>query len=292
MQHFGIISKQLTLLLKKNTKFIWTQEHDIPFHCLKTKLSQAPVLALSDFSQPFILETYVCDQGIGVVLMQGGHPLSYVSKALGPQNKGLSTYEKEYLAILMVIDHWRTYLQHARFIIHTDQRSLIHLNEQRLHTVWQQKVFYKLLGLQYSVVYKKGSDNTAADALSRKPSHDSSCAAISIMAPSWASAVAESYLNDAKAQEMLAKLSLDESSINHFSLKDGLLRYKNRIWVGSNPQLHHKLVAAFHHSPVGGHSGVPVTYRKLKQVLAWPSLKSFVQNWVAACVTCQQAKPD
>lgn len=110
VQHFGIISKPLTLLLKKNTRFLWTQEQDITFHCLKTKVSQAPVLALPDFSKPFVLETDACDQGIGAVLMQGGHPLAYVSKALGPQTRGLSTYEKEYLAILMVVDHWRAYL--------------------------------------------------------------------------------------------------------------------------------------------------------------------------------------
>jgi hypothetical protein len=42
------------------------------------------------------------------------------------------------------------------------------LNEQCLHTQWQQKVFSKLLGLQYKIVYKKGADNHVADALSRK----------------------------------------------------------------------------------------------------------------------------
>jgi transposase InsO family protein len=90
----------------------------------------------------------------------------------------------------------------------------------------------------------------------------------------------------------LAKLSLDGASVPHFSLQDGILRYKNRVWVGSDVPLHHKLVAAFHQSPVGGHSGVPVTYRKIKQVFAWKGMKTFVQNWVASCLTCQQAKPD
>jgi hypothetical protein len=162
-------------------------------------LSQAPVLALPDFSKSFVLETDACDQGIGAVIMQGGHPLAYVIKALGPKTRGLSTYEKEYLAKLMAVDHWRPYLQHSSFVIHTDQKSLIHLNEQRLHTVWQQKVFTKLLGLQYSVSYKKGSDNRVADALSRKASHESSCAALSTVTPSWADSVANSYLQDTHA---------------------------------------------------------------------------------------------
>ena len=43
VKHFGIISKPLTNLLKKNITFCWTQEHDTTFQCLKTTLSQAPV---------------------------------------------------------------------------------------------------------------------------------------------------------------------------------------------------------------------------------------------------------
>jgi hypothetical protein len=85
---------------------------------------------------------------------------------LGPRNQGLSVYEKEYLAIHMAVDQRRHYLMNSEFIIHTDHRSLIHLNEQWLHMPWQQKVFSKLLGLRYKVVYCKGSENQATDALS------------------------------------------------------------------------------------------------------------------------------
>ena len=83
---------------------------------------------------------------------------------------GLSTYEKEYMAILLALEQWRSYLQHAEFQIITDHRSLIQLSEQRLHTPWQQKVFTKLIGLQYKIVYRKGVENGIIDALSRHPS--------------------------------------------------------------------------------------------------------------------------
>jgi transposase InsO family protein len=292
IKHFGIISKPLTNLLRKNTMFCWTQEHEVAFQCLKSALSQAPVLALPDFSKQFILETDACAMGIGAVLMQAGHPLAFVSKALGPKTRGLSTYEKEYLAILMAVEHWRSYLQHAEFIIHTDQRSLVHLNEQRLHTHWQQKVFTKLLGLHYSIVYKKGSDNRVADALSRRSHHEASCLAISVSAPSWVARVVDSYSEDAHATQLLAKLSLDNDSVPHFSLQQGLLRFKNRIWIGDCALIKQQLVEAFHQSPLGGHSGVPVTYRRLKQAFAWKGMRSFVQAWVQSCSVCQQAKTD
>ena len=155
VKHFGIIARPLTNLLKKNTMFIWTSDHDSAFTALKSALSTAPVLSLPDFSLPFAIETDACLNGVGAVLTQQGHPLAFISKALGPRNMGLSTYEKEYLAILVAVDQWRHYLQYGEFIIYTDQKSLIHLNEQRLHTPWQQKVFTKLLGLQYRIVYKQ-----------------------------------------------------------------------------------------------------------------------------------------
>ena len=62
--------------------------------------------------------------------MQEGHPLAYVSKALGPKNRGLSVYEKEYMAILLAVDQWRPYLQLQQFVIKTDQKSLTHHSDQ------------------------------------------------------------------------------------------------------------------------------------------------------------------
>jgi hypothetical protein len=108
-----VIARPLTSLLKKNTMFVWTAVHDEAFQALKHSLSTAPVLALPNFQKPFSIKTDASGVGIGVVLQQEGHPLAFVSKALGVANMGLSTYEKEYLAILLAVNHWRANLQHA-----------------------------------------------------------------------------------------------------------------------------------------------------------------------------------
>ena len=141
IHHFGILAKPLTDLLKKDQPFVWAQSHATTFQLLKDALCTAPVLALLDFSQPFHLDTDASGTGVGAVLHQNGHPLAFISKPLSPRNQGLTVYEKEYLAILMAVNHWRHYLLQAEFVIHTDHQSLTHLNEQRLHTAWQQKVF-------------------------------------------------------------------------------------------------------------------------------------------------------
>lgn len=104
MRHFAVISKPLTTLLKKNELFVWTSEHTEAFVTLKTALVSALVLSMPDFSVPFCIEIDASNQGVGAVLLQKGHPLAFISKPLGPRTKGLSTYEKEYLAILIAID--------------------------------------------------------------------------------------------------------------------------------------------------------------------------------------------
>jgi hypothetical protein len=205
-------------LLKKNSLFVWNDDQRVAFSTLQQALVSAPVLALPNFNKPFCIETDACQNGVGAVLLQEGHPLAFISRPVGPKTQGLSAYEEEYLAILMAVEQWRTYLLHQKFVIFTDPKSLIHLNEQRLNTAWQQKVFTKLLGLQYRIVYKKGADSRVADVLSRR-AHDSvTCMAISAAVPQWCEEILNCYSTDLQAQQLLSKLALSADDVPHYSL--------------------------------------------------------------------------
>lgn len=65
------------------------------FELLKSALSSAPVLSILDFEKVFVTETDASDKGMGAMLMQEGHPISFLSKAFCSRNQALSTYEKE-----------------------------------------------------------------------------------------------------------------------------------------------------------------------------------------------------
>ena len=66
-------------------------------------MSSCPVLALPDFTQPFILECDALGEGIDAVLMQGGHPIAFDGWKLLPHERLYSIYDKEMLAIMHVL---------------------------------------------------------------------------------------------------------------------------------------------------------------------------------------------
>lgn len=135
---------------------------------LKTALTTVPVLALSDFSKEFTVETDASGEGIGVVLVQENKPIAFFSKGLSAKNRALAVYERELLALVTAAQKWRPYLLGRYFLIKTDHHSLKYLLEQRISTTSQQKWIVKLLGYDYTIMYKKGKENLVADALSRK----------------------------------------------------------------------------------------------------------------------------
>ena len=118
-------------------------------------MSSPPVLALPDFSQPFILETDASGLGIGAVIMQNGQPIAFFSKTLGPKATAASTYEKEAMATLEALKKWKHYFASSSIIIRTDQLSLKYIHDQRLVEGVQHKLLVKLLGHNYTVEYKK-----------------------------------------------------------------------------------------------------------------------------------------
>lgn len=285
---YGILAKPLTSLLKQK-QFAWTQVAQQAFDSLKTALTTTLVLSLPDFDLPFEIDTDACDIGVGAVLSQLGHPVAYYSKALSVANQKLSTYEKEFLALFIAVDKWRSYLIKKPFVIKIDHQSLCHLQDQTLSTDMQRKAMAKLAGLQFTIQYKRGPENTVADALSRVGQHFQSNA-ISGCVPVWIQEVINSYAVDAKAQQLLLELAVVSPNSQGYTLSDGVIRYKQKIWVGACTTLQTKIISAFHSSALGGHSGSQDTYQRIKKLFLWDGLKTHVESFVKQCSVCQQAK--
>lgn len=288
VRNYAVIARPLTNLLKKKS-FAWNDQATEAFTALKEAMTSTPVLQLPDFQKKFVVETDACDSGIGAVLMQDNHPLAFLSKPLSATHQQLSIYEKEFLALLMAVERWRSYLQRGEFEIRTDHHSLCYLEDQTLQSPLQRKAMARLMGLQFKITYRKGIENQAADSLSRV-GHLLTIQACSEVQPAWLQEVVNSYVTDIEAQRRLTELALASPDEHGYSLQNGLIRFQGRVWLGANSALHTKLITAFHASAIGGHSGVEATYQRLKRLFAWAGMKLAVSEFVKQCDVCQHAK--
>ena len=137
------------------------------FEILKNKLSTSSILALLNFSKEFIVECDASSKGIGVVLMQDQKPIAYFSKALAPSTLTKSIYEKEVMALVLAVQHWRHYLMGRPFKVYTNYKILQHILQQRLTTTNQHYWLSKLMRYQFEIIYKHRIKNKVADALFR-----------------------------------------------------------------------------------------------------------------------------
>jgi len=153
----------------------------------------------------------------------------------------------------------------------------------------QRKAMTRMMGLNFTIKYKKGKENMAADALSRV-GHLMALQAVSIVQPAWVKDVKNSYVTDSQAQEMLRTLAITSPDHQGYTLDKGIIWFQGKVWIGSNSALQTKLIAVCHSSALGGHSGVAATYHRLKRHFAWKGMKNDVDNFIKQCNTCQQAK--
>jgi len=99
-------------------------------------LTSAPVLAMPDFDQPFIIHVDANDLGLGAVLMQENvkkpeHAIGYFSQKFSDSQRNYySTSEKEALALLLSLQHFEFYAVPAKFPIdiYTDHNPQVYLN--------------------------------------------------------------------------------------------------------------------------------------------------------------------
>ena len=175
--------------------------------------------------------------------------------------------------------------------------------EQRIATPAQQKWLAKLLGYLFVVEYKKGCDNKVADALSRKMevdnggdgdqgSHSASLCLISFPCPTWIDDLKDSYSSSNEVQQVLKQLQTDINCPKFFSLHNGLLLYKGRVFLWPTCTLKAKVLHLVHDSPLGGHAGFLKSYHRLKQDFFWHGMKSDLKLHIKECDVCQQMKSE
>ena len=130
VKDFSSIAASLTEIINKSIGFKWGEEQEKAFQLLKDKLTNAPLLALPDFTKTFEIKCDASGFGIGAFLMQGGRPIAYFSEKLNGATLNYPTYDNEMYTLVRALETWYHYLRPKEFVIHTDHESLKNLKGQ------------------------------------------------------------------------------------------------------------------------------------------------------------------
>lgn len=161
IRDFAKMVKPLTQLLRSDTEFEFTPDKVQCFEKCKSLLTMDPILAYPDFSKEFILTTDASDFAVGAVLSQGhlgkDRPIAYTSRTLNKSEENYCTTEKELLAIIWAVKHFRPYLYGRRFKLVTDHQPLIYSMTSANQKIIRWKL--DLSEFDFEIIYKPGKEN-------------------------------------------------------------------------------------------------------------------------------------
>ena len=174
VEGFSKIATPLTRLIRKEEKFIWSDECQHNFDELKHRLTSATVLTLPSGSEGFVVYCDASRQGLGCVLMQHERVIAYASRQLRKHEQNYPTHDLELAAIVFTLRIWRHYLYGVPCRIFTDHKSLQYLFMQKEFNM-RQRIWIELIkDYDCTIEYHHGKANVVADALSRKSTSSSS----------------------------------------------------------------------------------------------------------------------
>ncbi|GKD96073.1 putative reverse transcriptase domain-containing protein, partial [Tanacetum coccineum] len=169
IEGFSLISKPLTKLTQKNMKYEWgKEEEEEAFQTLKQKLCSAPILALPEGREDFMVYCNASLKGNGAVLMQRDKVIAYASRQLKVHEENYTTHDLQLGAVVFALRLWRHYLYGTKCVVFTDHKSLRYILNQKELNLRQRRWIRLLSDYDCEIRYHLGKANVVADALSRK----------------------------------------------------------------------------------------------------------------------------
>lgn len=286
---------KLTSQKKDSPAFVWSPEAEDAFQKLKKHLVSAPILSCPDYSKPFEVHTDASDYGLGAVLTQtldgSERVIAYMSKSLSQQERNYSATEREALAVLSAIEHWRCYLENGlTFTVFTDHSSLKWFLNLNNPTGRLARWGVRLSAYNFDIKHRKGSENVVPDSLSRAVP----VAAIDSTTDTSMGTTDPWFLN------ILDGCRKSPTSFLNYRLENGrLFRYMKSLnpltrefeWKEVVPiEQRQDVITKNHSDPTSGHFGIFKTHKRLSLNYFWPNMHKDVVNFVSSCDSCLSHK--
>ncbi len=219
--------------------------------------------------------------------------IAYISHKFDSAQRNYHTTDQECLAVIHALQEWRCYLEGAEITLVTDHQPLTHLQSlqakaplSRRHARWMET----LSRYHFTWQYRKGSTNTAADALSRMHEPASIIAMPKVMALRGAVLATDlrQQLKDAYGRDNL--FSDPEQTAEWTKDAESGLWYSGNHKVVVPASMRDSIMAEHHSTAMAGHQGVGRTLESIKRTFWWPRIGADVYAHVTACDSCQRNK--
>ncbi|GJV35223.1 putative reverse transcriptase domain-containing protein [Tanacetum coccineum] len=255
IENFSKIAKSLTILTQKSKTFNWGEEQEYAFQTLKDKLCNAPVLALPDGSEDFVVYCDAFGIGLGCVLMQRGSGGHYCG---------------------------------TKSVIYTDHKSLQHIFSQKELNMRHRRWIELFSDYNCEIRYHPGKANVVADALSRKERLKPK--RVRAMNMILQSSIKDKTLT-AQKEAVDESAGLQKGLDEMIKLRnDGALYYLDQIWVPLKGDVRTLIMDEAHKSKYSVHPGADKMYYDLRDRYWWLGMKKDIAKYVSRCLTCLKVK--
>src|SRR5437762_7421274 len=340
------------LRTKGSPPFEWSPAAQEAFDRLKVLFTSAPILRHFDPNPPVTLHSDSSGFALSGIISQPHnsllHPVAYWSRKCTPAECNYDIHDREMLAIVECMKHWRHYLEGSKYPIHvrSDHKNLERFMTTKLLNRRQARWAEILSGYNFVLDHITGTKNPA-DGPSRRPDYAEDVelpsgalipqSALRLLPPgagptpgnSPSIASAEASLSSSGTrrlasntpvfanlavftvesslrQRILDALSVDPladeqrrisatatatvTANSPWSWENGLLLYKNLVYIPQDDAIRLELLQQHHDSPLAGHFGITKTHELLSRNYYFPGMLSFVKSYISTCDLCSRGK--
>ncbi|GJW59469.1 putative reverse transcriptase domain-containing protein [Tanacetum coccineum] len=256
IEGFSKIAKPMTKLTQKKVTFEWGDKKEAAFQTLKHKLCSAPILALPQGAEDFIVYCDASHKGLGVVLMQNKKVITYASRQLKIHEKNYTTHDLE-------LDH----------------KSLQHILDQKELNMRQRRWLELLSDYDCEIRYHPGKANVGADALSRKER----------IKPLRTKAQKPENLKNEDVGGMIRK-DIPKEKLEPRA--DRTLCLNGRSWLLCYGDLRTVIMHESHKSKYSIYPGSDKMYQDMKKLYWWPNMKADITTYVCKSLTYAKVKAE
>jgi len=310
--NLATITQPLRVLLKNDSLFAWGPEQANAFEDVKKALTSNPVLAYFDPSKSVSLQVDASKSGLGAVLLQDGHPISYVSRSLTVAEQNYPQIDKELLAVVFGCEKFHTYIYGRTVFIQTDHKPLVPIISRPtcMASPRLQRLLLRLQKYPDKVVkHVPGKELHLADTLSRaylsisREDQDlldnDKVVMVHYMTVDndLKAMLRHAYDTDAEVKELRnllfegwpnVKRMAPSSCKPYWQVKEQLHEEDGFLYVGERllipDGLRRHMLDLIHR----GHLGQQKCLERARQSVYWPGLSRDVESHVSQCTICRK----